>query len=196
LAGGDAPDEIRARYHQKVIEKYIGMAFNQITYDTWLTAKKYSNFDILDSFTKRYYLPVMYDTASLEWYIELPVTLAQLPDGTALRHISPKQDQSFAFAPVNNTSSPMWSVLEAGYIKDVPSYYVENTKAFFIGFEPYQDITTVMVKLIPPFSAWDDDSEVPVIAGKEFTIFEMVTKYLVNKPADDDLNDNADQQIK
>lgn len=196
LAGGDAPTDVRGRYHQKVIEKYVGMAINNILYDTYLAAKKFHDFSQLDSMTTAYpNVAVLTDTDRAETYSNLPVSLIQLPDSSALRLISPMKDQSCGFRYMTNNSQPVWGELEAMKVRDVPCYYIEGTKVFYYNTAGYEDVTRVLMKIIPPFADWDDDKDIPVIAGKEFTIFEMVTKYMVNKPKDDDINDTNEEQV-
>ena len=197
LAGGDAPNEIRGRYHQKVIEKYISMAYNDIVYAVYKDAKRYHQFDLLDVFTEPYFVDVQYDSDRAEYYSVLPVAIMQIPDQSAIRQISPTQDQSFSFSYIKNTDKPIWGVLEAGSLaKDVPDYYVEHLKVFYSNFDRYKDITRVLMKLIVPFNDMDWNSEVPVAAGKEMMIFEMVAKLLLQKPPDDDINDNSDIQVR
>jgi poly-gamma-glutamate capsule biosynthesis protein CapA/YwtB (metallophosphatase superfamily) len=54
--------------------------------------------------------------------------------------------------------------------KDLPTYYVEHDKLFYdrIGSEK------VTMKIVPAFSQYEDDDEVPVVSGYEGWVFDMV----------------------
>lgn len=197
LAGGDAGNEMRTRYHQKVIEKYISLAYNDVIRNVYLESLRYSKPDMLDVFTTPKFIDVSFDVDRQEYYSLLPTAITQIPDQAAIRLISPKTDQTLAFSYINNTSKSMWSVLEAGNLAyDVPDYYVENGKVFYNNFEQYKTLTSLLIKIVVPFEDLDWDAEVPMAAGKEFVIMEMVAKLLASKLPDDDINDNADEQVR
>ena len=79
LAGGDAPDEIRGKFHPLVIAKYIDVAYANFLEQTSLRARQTMDFLNLDYYRKTFTsVDVLNDSDRDEKYSQLPVPIVQL----------------------------------------------------------------------------------------------------------------------
>lgn len=196
LAGGDVPAELRGKYHQAVVEKFLEMAWEDILQNLFLTV----GLDrmLFDSFAKPFKCFVLNDTDRGERYINLPIQLIPLtPKQAAIRSISMYRGQNVAFAPIQNTSLPMWGEMEAMRIDDTVAYYLEGQKIFFPGPNQPPIDGELMLKLICPFSAFEDDDQVSVPGGKNEMLFDAMYQFM-NRRGNRavEVNDNnSDQKL-
>ena len=73
LAGGDAPQEIKGKYHPEIIAKHIGVAYKSIIYEAYKEAKRLGEESNLQNYVKAYTVSVAKDTTRDQYYSDLPV---------------------------------------------------------------------------------------------------------------------------
>ena len=71
LSGGDAPAQIMGRYSTQEIEKYLDMVFDDMIFQTWVSGYKFNDFSQVDNYVKTFNLPILYDSARDEKYVQL-----------------------------------------------------------------------------------------------------------------------------
>lgn len=196
LSGGDAPAEIRGKYHPKVVAKYLEMAFDDIIAVVALEGKQTGDYSLLDKFALPYIQPILYNTSREQKYCTLPVLVMPLPDNSAVRSISPPKDQSTQFAYIAISSQPVWAALDVDAIDPVAGFTIENDTIFFDDKFPY-GLENVMLKLVASFGAleWDDKIEVP--SGKNEMLFTKVFTLMMQKKANpqDYYDDGNNKQV-
>ena len=194
LAGGDAPTDVKGRYHPEIIGKHVAIAYNTIIHDAYNEALSANDMSQLDNFTKAYSsVPVVLDSARDRYYSNFPAGVAKLPKNSSIRHISPMKDEANAFAYIENTSISVFSELEVSQVDDIPAYFVEGDKVFYHWRN--EMVETVLMKLVVPFDEFSDTDEVSIPAGKDQMVFGMIAELLRGKPPEDVINDNNAKQI-
>lgn len=200
LSGGDAPADVRGHHHPEIIKKHVEGAYSDLVLQIYLEAKRYSDYSILDMFSKRYTLTVTIEEGTNYGYADLPFPIMQLPQNASIREVTYTNDRTSAFVPVEITANTIFSELEVNDIDDTEYYWVEKdpTKknTYKIYFDNLNDGTTELyIKLVVPLYEFDDFDDVAFPMGKEGMIFDLVVQKLRGKPAEDILNDKKVNQL-
>lgn len=179
-------------YHPAIIESYIELAYNQVIYAIMKLAIHYSDYSQLDLFIRSFdNVKVLCDIPRNEWYLDIPCPIIQLPMGNGVRYITGIKDRKTNFHFRANGSSDVMENLEYSLINTIPSYYIENSKIYFdhrmtAGIASYG----VLLKLIPTFSYWPDDQELPMPSADDLSILSMV-ETLINQKSKEDKQPDA-----
>jgi len=194
LAGGDAPDDVKGRYHDEIIANLCALAYNKIVFQTWLEAKAHSDYSILDAWAKNHTLNITSDT------VPLPYPPVQLPNAMGILQVSAGTDLENVFAYRETNSNAVFAALEVGSISTTPWFYLEvntgtgiNSHTLQLGNVP-DGCTTVKVKMIVPLDQVDDFTTIVIPAGKEEELIGFVIELLRQKPPEDIINDNKARQ--
>jgi hypothetical protein len=196
LSGGDAPAEIRGKYHPRVVEKYLEMAYDDVISISADEGAKAKDFSLLDEFATPYTETVLYDTDKELKYCPLPVLVMPLPGNAAMRSVSPPKDPSTQFVNISMTSQPIWKELEADYVDPKPGYWLEGERMYFDDMFPY-GLTQVMMKIVSSFGDLGKNDRVAVPAGKNTMIFQRVFELMQQKKQnpEDYYGDNNNKQV-
>ncbi len=201
LSGGDAPGDVRSRYHPAMIEKHIEGAYADLIYQVMEAAinprDKKVDFTVVDAFAKIHRnITVVDDVDRSLKYSVLPFAPLKLPEDRGIRMICPEDDPTNPFAPVDNNSQAVFAALEVGTVDNVPTYSLEKMDGNeYRVYYPDDLITTeVTMLLILPLSQYDDYDEVPMPAGKDMGVFDAVVERLREKPPEDNINDGIASQ--
>lgn len=195
LAGGDAPADIRGKYHPAMVEKFLEAAYSDWINEIYLESKHFTDFSRLDSFCQVYDVDVT-DLGDDKWECELPFAPMQLPDNMGIRQVFYVDDETSAFSYLENNADPVFSALEVNLIDTNPEFkVVREDNAHMLKLKNLADGTTqVSVRMIVPMEEMDDFDQVPIVAGKELALFDMVAERLSKKPHPEIINDsNPDQ---
>lgn len=194
LAGGDAPDDVKGRYHDEIIANLCALAYNKIVFQTWLEGKAHSDYSILDAWAKNHTLNITNDT------VPLPYPPVQLPNAMGILQVSAGTDLENVFAYRETNSNAVFAALEVGSISTTPWFYLEvntgtgiNSHTLQLGNVP-DGCTTVKVKMIVPLDQVDDFTTIVIPAGKEEELIGFVIELLRQKPPEDIINDNKARQ--
>jgi hypothetical protein len=196
LSAGVADKKIQI--HDAVLEAEIELVYNAVIHALCLQAIHFRDVSQLDHYIKRYdNVAVVCDTVTEEYYSILPSPIIQLPNQMGIRSISPLKDKKINFIFRENGENEVMEALEFAMINQIPTYYVEHEKVF------YDDRMTVelagqgvKMKLIVPFSSWDDDDVLTLPAGKDIEIAAAVVAALIQKyPEDTKANSRSDLKV-
>lgn len=195
LSGGDAPDDVKGRYHPEIIANLCALAYNKIVFQTWLEAKAHSDYSILDAWAKNHTLNITANT------VPLPYPPVQLPNAMGILQVATGTDLTNVFAYRETNANAVFAVLEVGSISTKPWFYLEvnasgsgiNSHTLQLGNVP-DGCTTVKVKMIVPLDQVDDYETIVIPAGKEEDLISFVIELMRNKPPEDTVNDNKARQ--
>lgn len=198
LVGGDAPDDVIGHQHPEIITKHVEAAYGELVLQTFLDAKKYSDYSMLDMFSKRFTLAVTMEGGTSHGYADLPFPIMQLPQNASIREVTYIDDRASAFAPIEITANTVFSELEVNTVDNTEYYWVEKDPLVANKYKMYFDnlndgATEVYAKLIVPLYEFDDFDDVPFPMGKEGQIFDLVVQKLRTKPSEDVINDQIAQ---
>lgn len=172
LAQGDLAPRAKKVVHQGDIERHLEMAFSDIVREVYNNATTYKDYGQLDAMSKTFKdVAVVVDPTRGEYYSELPVSVLQLPLHAGIRMIVTQCDQEQEVLWRGNNNIGILNELDVYSTgKPMPTYYVEHTKVFYDKLKADH----VMMKIVPTFSAYDDDDEIPVVSGYEGWVYDMV----------------------
>lgn len=202
LAGGDAPADVRGKYHPQIISNNIATVFKDIVFKTYLDAKNYSDYSPLDALAKKEKVTVLdaNPTAKTGRGL-LPYPPMQLPNNMGIRQVAPTDHPEEAFAYRENNSNFVFSQLEINTVSDRPYFSVEmNTEVsesatHVMKFGNLPDsCEEVEVMMIVPFEKIDDYDDVAFPPGGETGVKMGVIELLRAKKNEDEINDKLVEQ--
>jgi len=176
--------------HPRVIERYIGRAWNTIIYETF---KK--DFGGLDLYCKSYdAVAVSYDSTEDVYYSVFPVDTIQLPSsGHGVISIHSAKGKGIEFAATRGEMQDIQSGLEVGILTGPIPYYLLNNRIEYGNTGGIDTISSVRMRVIPQFEAlaMTDDFYFPV--GSDERILELVVQFALGKTPDKETNDGNDR---
>ena len=177
-----------AKYHDEVLDAWITMGFNQLLGQ--LFRKNLGNFDL---YTKRYNgVPVLEDANTGIFYCEYPATIVQTIDvAEGVRRINTPRGRGIEFAPMSGDSMQVLPELDVNYVTDVVGFRVFTDRVEFIWLP--DDIDTVRMELVVPYSEYDDLEDVKIPGGSDLQLLEIVLNLVLGTPPRDLKNDNSDR---
>lgn len=190
LQGSDAPAAIRGKYSEREIQLYAAMAYDDMVGIIGNEANKTKDYSLLDNFGKSYKRTIATDTERDEKYIDLDIQVVPLGDNMGIRQVSPYKGQQNAFQYRDNNAQAVFSKLLVDVVCSTPTYYVELPRIYFDD-KIDKDLTTVMVKLIPPFSQLKGDDDVFVPGGQNGRVFQTVLELIQNKERHPQMYNNS-----
>jgi hypothetical protein len=195
LAGGDAPDDVKGRYHDQIIANFLALAYNQVVFQTFMEGKAHSDYSVLDAWAKNHTINIVDSTAPL------PYPPVQLPNGMGILQVACGNDLTNVFAYRQTNANAVFAALDVGSVSTKPTFYLEQNTGSGINSHVLQlaqvpdGVTSVKVKMIVPLDQVDDFETVSIPGGKEDTIIGYVIELMRQKPPEDEINDNkANQQ--
>ncbi len=191
LTGGDAPSDIKGRYHDEIILNHMETAFNAIVFQTWREAKSYSDYSVLDAWARNYDVSIDGSVAIL------PFPPTQLPDNRGILQVTPDDDLTNPFIYLETNAQGVYAALEVSTVLLKPSFYLEQNPTSTDNTDTHQlvlanvpsGVTVLKVKMIVPLSQIDLFDDVVIPSGKEMLIVQAVVGLLQGKPLEDMKND-------
>lgn len=194
LSGGDAPDDVRGRYHPEIIANLLALAYNQVVMATYLEGKTHSDYSVLDAWALNHTINIV-DNA-----VALPYPPVQLPNGMGILQVAAGTDITNTFAYRETNANSVFNVLDVGQVSTKPWFYLEvnagsgnESHVLQVGNVP-DGCSSVKVKMIVPFDAVDDYKTVSIPAGKERMLIDSVIGLMREKAPEDTVNDNKARQ--
>lgn len=185
------PDKTN-RYHPSVVEHHVSASYNELLVKTY-TKELYD----LGLFTKRYGdngtpVAVLRNTDTKEYYSVLPEEIVPLPDLNAgVREILPLEGRSIVFVPMRYDELKLIEGLEVQQIDDAVGFTVHGNNVIYTGMTTAIASAGVVMSLIIPFHAYDDEDTVYFPKGMEDTIIRSVLEKLGIIPPVDLVNNNS-----
>lgn len=173
------------KHHHEMIAMNIGMAFNQINYETF--RKDLSN---LDLYTKEFLdVDVDYNTTNNYYYSTLPEEIVQLPDTqSGVRRIMHSCENTLVFVPMKKDAVSVFALLDQVKTSTIP-FVVEATQVIYT--RKPQGIDKVRMDLVIPFDKYDDDDLIFIPSGKDELLIETIVNLLQGQPKENKVNINA-----
>lgn len=193
---GLTADNKRA-FHPEMIKRYTELGYNQIIHGMWLKADRYADFGQLSNYTVTYpnqyvpSVPVKYDSKRAQYYVDLPVELVQLPVCGGIRSLSAIKDESYQFIYRENTASAVFNETDVAVVDNRPRFSIEHQQIRFDQRTWDEDIAEVLLKMIQPYSAFQDWDQLPFPGGMDLQAVAVVTEIIRGKGRADKSNDNA-----
>ena len=194
LSGGDAPDDVKGKYHPEIIANLLALAYNAVVMQTYIEAKAHSDYSVLDAWSLNHEINIT------DEMVPLPYPPVQLPNAMGIRQVAASGDLNNAFAYRETNSNAVFNELEVGSVSTKPFFYLEqnagsgnHSHVLQLGKIP-SGCTAVKVKMIVPFDSVDDFATISVPAGKEELLIQSVITLMREKPQEDVINDNKATQ--
>jgi hypothetical protein len=132
---------------------------------------------------------ILKDNTRDEFYITLPTAYSALPHEKGLHEISPTNGKCATFIPCRNGSRALFKGLPAGNLEGNIGYYPERDKVWFVTNPKKKGVDKVMIKLIVGVN-----DDVVIDPGTEKMLVDKAVEFFSNRPPQDRINDNVDQQ--
>jgi len=190
LQGSDAPAAIRGKYSEREIQLYSEMAYNDMVSMLGEEANKTKDYSLMDSFGKAYKRIIKYDSERDEKYLDIEVQIVPLRDNAGVRLVSPYKNQSASFDYRDNTSRSVFDTLLVNVVDNTPTYYVESQR-IYLDDNVNKDLTTIMIKVIPLFSALKSEDEILIPGGENGQVFQRVIELIQNKERHPQMYNNS-----
>jgi len=195
LTGGDAPAELRGRYHEKEIEAYLDLAYEslfnaypserqEMRAELGLDAWKY------DKLTKSYKLDIEFDSDTEKYYSTLPINVTSIVDNTGIRMVHPLKEETSVFFPRHQTDAFLMGGLDVNQFSDMVYYYLEGKTLWYTGSIDC-NWKQVRAKLFIKFSEFDDTDDISLPDGKDMQLIQIAIQMLQTKKPMDIVDDNA-----
>jgi hypothetical protein len=191
LAGGDAPADVKGKYHREILTKWIELAWNSLINTVYDAGKANGDYDVLDPWARNYPLSIVSNS------VTLPYPPIHLSDGAGILQVADGRDSNFdptnVYAPISTTAYAVFNDLEAGNQSTVPMWYLEisNTNAHVLKIVNKPTATTgVTVKMVIPLERVDDFTHVSVPKEGGKMIIQEVMSIIRQKNTEDRINDN------
>lgn len=177
LVGGNPSSEQIAKYPPSMVAKYIEIATNSILKDISVKLGVRGDNSFLDGYSWAFEnVPMQFNTARKEFYTDLPCPIIQLPNQISIRQISPMESQRDAYNCIPYGSQSTFGMLEGSNMAGTRgAYYLENERVYYMRV-PGQ--CNVLMKLVPPFSWFDDDVNLPSAYSADIEIFNAVRQLM------------------
>lgn len=190
LAGGDVSASIRGKYHLAVVELYLAMAWADILQDLFDSAG--NDLTVFDNLSKRYECTIDYNQDIELKFFKLPISLIPLrPKQAGIRSISMLKGQQKAFAPIQNSSIPMWDELEAMQVDTETCFYMLEENEIICYRNAPQIGSKILLKAIPSFTDLKDGDDVFIPGGKNEMLFQRMFSFMDKEGnVKDNYNDN------
>ncbi|RLD59335.1 MAG: hypothetical protein DRI97_01230 [Bacteroidetes bacterium] len=194
LAGGDAPDDVRGKYHPEVIANLLALAYNDVVMSAYMEGKMHSDYSVLDAWALNHTINITNNM------VPLPYPPVQLPNGMGILQVACGNDLTNVFAYRETNSNAVFNALDVGSVSTKPNFYLEqnagsgnHSHLLQVALVP-DGVTSVLVKMIVPFDAVDDFATISIPAGKEKQLIDGVIALMREKPPEDTVNDNKARQ--
>ena len=160
-------------FGNRTVAMYIDQSFNTVAGQLFK-----QNPNQYDFYAKTYIIPITH--AHPHSYAILPVPVIQTTDNAnGVRQIYPMCEDELAFAPMPKSGHQIYNKLTVGKVCKVVGYNLKTDRIEFLKNLP-DDIKEVKAELVRPFSAYDDEEEVPLPDGSADLIIQMVMQ-MMNK---------------
>lgn len=201
LSGGDSPSDVKGRYHDEVILKHMENAYGAIVLQTWMEAKNYSDYSVLDAWARNYDVTIT-GVSGTSGIAILPFPPMQLPDNRGILQVCPQADLTNPFIYLETNAQGVYAALEVSTVLLKPSFYLEQNPTSTDNTDTHQLVlanipnlvTDVKIKMIVSLSQVDLYDEVAIPAGKESLMVQAVIELLQGKPLEDLKNNNLTDQ--
>jgi len=198
LSGGDTTADVKSRYHGAIIEKHIEAAYNKLIRDTYEEGVKNQDFSQLDMYARTFRnIDVSDDTDRNLKYSLLPFPPVRLPENLGIRMLYPQNDPTNPFAHVDSNSQAVFTVLDVGRVDDVPSFWIEKYEGnVYRIYYDQPDLSTlkIAVLMLLPLSQYDDFDEIPMPAGQDLAVVDLIVERMSAMAPEDQINDNIAKQ--
>lgn len=167
------------QFMSRVIASYIDDSFNTVVGQLFK-----SNPNQYDFYCKTYILDVKHEKPHP--YAMLPVKIIQTPDNAnGVRRIFSLEEDDLNFVPIPDFWFQMNKKLIAGRVSKQIGYSV---KPNMVEFEKLpSEVEQVRAELVRPFSAYDNDEEVPLPDGSADLIVQRVLAMMNKEPVKENI---------
>ena len=166
LNGGIPPAKNERKFHDKVIESQVSLAFNEIV-------SMIKEPSVLDAFAAVYRnVEVKRDEELGLAYSDLPVSVLTTVNFNGLRMVAPMKDQTNVFYIRKNNSTAAMNRMSASVLMAFNTVRIEGRRLYYDSIN--MNVDSVLVKLIAPFDQLDEDDEIEMPGGKDSAVFQMV----------------------
>jgi hypothetical protein len=195
LSGGETPADLRGKYHEKVISKYVEMLFNKLLFDMAKMAMAMRDSTTLDQYTKRYDIPKedIKKSDDCNYSFELPATPPQMPGGQAIRWVGPCGEcgTTKGWLYRSPTAHDVFSELDVDLVDQSIRYSPEGNTILLCNACNTDIPDCIAIKMITSFEDYEDEDNLPMPGGQDAEVFAAVVQLMMAQPPEELGNENV-----
>lgn len=175
-------------YHKNMISISLGVAYDNFVYDT------YRKFPYeLDVMGKEYSVGVFYDNIRKRYYSNLPCNMVTINKvGSGIIEINSNEGFGYNFVPMYLHEIRLISDLEVEIMTDEIGYAIIDGKVVYSSLMTLEIANEgVTMTVIPQFTEYGLDENIPIPAGQSERFLESVLNVLAVKNEEVLLNNNT-----
>ena len=195
MLGGD--DTLSGKLHPTIIWKVADTVIGKLIESAMFKDKESNGYEINGEFITQYPsqsnpkpITVKIDSITGEKYSDLPAPIISLKNDRGLVRVSEIKSTNNAFAIVGNGSHDVFSILDVHYLNQKTEVYLQGNRLIYRNIRT--GVEEVLVKIVSGISSLEPDAPIPVPAGLESDLIEMVCLLLQEEKitTQDKSNDN------
>jgi hypothetical protein len=168
-----AKKKVGWRWDTRTAGLHVDLAWVNITGQ--LFAGDLSN---LDLYAKPYTVDVV--RVSPRPYSMLPVSILQTIDpANGVRHVYPLCEDGTFYVPIRGIDFNLLPDSDAAKTDNACGYYVKTDRVEY--FQIGEDVTQLRMEIVPQFSDYDNDDDIPIPAGSAETFFALIVQSMEGK---------------
>lgn len=182
LASGNLSPDHEGSYNDREIELAFEIGISRLIFESGKSQE-------LDHYSKTYKnVAVLHDDDLDMYYSVLPEIIVQIKGNRGIRHVSPMKDQSFNYTIMTQQNMRVFRRLDSGKIAPRPAVFYDSGRLYYERHDA--DITKLLMRLVIPFSKFNDDDEVKIPSGMDDLMVQYVLQTLSGQIQEDQLSDN------
>lgn len=191
LGGGEVTDDVRGKYPYEVVAGIVEMAYNSMLWGLVKGSQATKDFSPLNGLTKSFVITaILNDSVRDQFYIDLPVSIAQLPNNEAIRSFRPAKQGSGEYIYRDPSSISVFDGLDVNLVDQGIRYSPEHDKIYFLNMEDNTKPKNLLLQIACTFDAYDDGDEIHIPAEQDAVVFGSVLDLIQGK-AEDVVNDTT-----
>lgn len=181
--GGSLNPDIYKKLHPLVLEKYISMGLNVIFYQIFKQDQSG-----LDAYARWYREQDVKEENGVK-YLDLPVDLVQMPNGTtSVREINLTEDNLTSLFTYCKSSEISRKKRSGAVTRMGKTLFTVTNRIEFENIDPL--IEKVNVLMITPFSDLSEDEEIVIPQGQDKVLMDLVFDFIKQAAEKDNVTDN------
>jgi hypothetical protein len=163
--------------HPAIIETVINGVYNQLISE--LSPMDLQRFEF---YSKSYEANVSLDSSSQRYYADLPVPVVNLnrSQGGVLG-VNAKDGTGHRYYPTTEREQRYTENLESGLYDRYSGYYVNRNRVWFTNMNAERASAGVRLNLAPQFRSFSATDEVPLPAGRDYELKQLVIDMITNQ---------------
>lgn len=190
ILGGSPTPDTEVRVEELLI--FVDQAFGKMIRNSFFENMQEGIRQVNGAFLYSYDVDVEEDCKKNLFYAKIPSTYVNLPLGVGIYQVAPEGDPFNTMIPLDLHFIGLSTGLPVERLEGKCSYFVKNTKMYFRGFKPGEEVGSVTITLAGGIQPEEIDPEVEMPLDMQSDLVSLTVELYMTQQQmpKDDLNDN------